>query len=172
MVDFNVEWNKENVWDFVKFNTLYRGRKQRFLIYSYAVCFIVVLAAGIVAFAVTKEMMLLFIALAALLIFAAYFFVFMGMMKSFAKKILAENASDKTTVSVTDLDIVVYDNGTPVGKVDWSSITQISVNKNAVYLITKENALLLLEYSSITSGTREEFDRIIEEKNAELSKKA
>lgn len=172
MVDFKVDWNKRNVWDFVKYSTLFRTKMQRIMFITYFVCCAVVLVMGIVAYIATKELYMLIIALAVLVIFLIYSGAVFLMMKSFAKKILKENEGGETTVSITDLDIMVYEKGEFIGKVDWSSVSQISVVKDAVYIITKENALLLLEYSNIIHGERAEFDRIIGEKNAELSKKA
>lgn len=173
MINADIKWTKENVWNFVKYNTFMKTKAQKIVLISYFVCFLVILTAGILSFCITQELTMLLISGAALILLVAYLFIFVFMMKNMAKKILAANQDDtQSSVQLDEEQIVVYNSGTPVGKIDWEKIGEIDVTKSAAYVMTKENALMLLEYSFITEGTKDELVELLVKKNAELSKKA
>lgn len=173
MVEIKVEWTEKNVKEFVKYTMFTKGKAQKILTIAYAVCFLLVFIFGVIAYFVLSSPMFLIASGAALLLLAAYF-LFMELTASKLAKSLynANKDSDMNIVQLSAEDIIVCRDHTPVGRIPWATIAQIDQHKNAVYLTSSENALLLLEKERITGGTAEELEEIIKVKNAELSKTA
>lgn len=173
MVDLKIEWTNENVSEFVKYTMMTKGKTQKILTVVYAICFSVVLIASLIAFFVTGSWLFIMTAAASALLLGSFVLFMKITMKKLSISLYDANKdSDVNVIQLSSEDIIVCREGQPVGRIPWDSIAEIDVNKNAVYLTSKENALLLLEKERITGGTAEELDAIIKEKNAELSKKA
>lgn len=173
MIEANINWTKENVWNFIKYNAFTKSKSQKVILITYIVCFFAVIVAGIVAFFIMQEALMLAVGGVAALMMAAYMVIFVLMMKNAAKKILKSNEDDSSSsVQLEDERIIVFNDGTPVGQVSWENVGEINLSDTAAYVITKKNALMLIEYKSLTSGTESELREFLEKKNAELSKKA
>lgn len=175
MTEIKVKWTKENVWEFVKFNSLRRNKTVKVTFIALTCCFGLILGVCLTSFFALNNFTMLIAAIVLTVLVAGYVFMFYRMLKGYAKKIYAANSNDEdTTVRITDELILVLKNNVPVGKLSWQNLSAIYFNdeKDAAYIMTKESALLLVEYTNIIEGTKEELKKLLEAKDAELSKKA
>lgn len=175
MTEINVEWNEENVRAFVEYSTFSKTKGVKIIFAVFAVCYALLTAGCLTAFFMLGESLMLVAAIVLTAIVAGYGVMLLFLLKKYTKQILSANGGDETnTVTLTDELIIVSRNDVPVGKLEWSGVDSVSFNdkRGAAYIMTKTNALLLLEYKNITGGTKEELKTLLEKKNAELSKKA
>lgn len=175
MTEISVKWTKENIWEFVKFNSFRRNKTVKVTFIALTCCFGLILGVCLASFFAMDNFTMLIAAIVLTVLVAGYVFAFYRMLKGYAKKIYAANSNEEnTTVRFSDELILVLKNDVPIGKLSWQNLSAIYFNdeKNAAYIMTKESALLLIEYTNITEGTKEELKTLLEAKDAELSKKA
>ena len=175
MTEINVRWTMENIWEFVKFNSFRKNRTIKITFVLLICCYGLILGLCLASFIVLNNLAMLVVAAALTLLVAGYAFVFYRMLKKYAKRFYEANGDDENTnVRFSDELILVLKNGEPIGQLSWSAVGGIYFNdeKGAAYIMTRENALGLAEYSQIVSGTKEELKKLLEAKDAELSKKA
>lgn len=175
MTEIIVKWTKENIWEFVKFNSFRRNKTIKVTFIALTCCFGLILGICLASFFALGNFAMLIAAIVLTVLVAGYVLVFYRMLKGYAKKIYAANSNEEdTTVRFSDELILVLKNNVPIGKLSWQNLSAIYFNdeKNAVYIMTKENALLLIEYCNIIEGSKEELKSLLEAKDAELSKKA
>lgn len=166
MIIANMNWTKENVWEFVKHHTLHKSKLQKILFAAYIICALLLLVFGITAFVITAEIMVLLFSLGALLVMCAYVVFFYFMMKSMAKKLLEANSENENLeICFNDEVIFVRKNNEPMGIIPWDNITDINIGASAAYITSKENALILIEFKCITTGKKEDFLKLLEVKN-------
>lgn len=174
MTEIDVKWTKENVWEFVKFNSFRRSRGVTLTFIAFICCYGLLLGLCLAGFFVIQNYFMLICAIVLTLFVAGYALVFYRMLKKYAAKLLEANSDEEArTVRFDEEQILVLKSGEPIGKLSWSNIGNIYFNdeKGAAYIMTKENALLLIEYANIREGSKEELKKLLEGKNAELSKK-
>ena len=175
MTEISVKWTKENIWEFVKFNSFRRNKTVKVTFIALTCCFGLILGVCLASFFAMDNFTMLIAAIVLTVLVAGYVFAFYRMLMGYAKKIYAANSNEEnTTVRFSDELILVLKNDVPIGKLSWQNLSAIYFNdeKNAAYIMTKESALLLIEYTNITEGTKEELKTLLEAKDAELSKKA
>lgn len=162
MIELTMDWTKENVWDFVVYNSFIKNSKSKLLITAYVVCLVLIVAAGITAFAIMQDLFVLLMTGIVLLMLIAFWFVFFLTLRTYSKQILEANKSEKASVCRLDDDCIsILRDGKIVGFLKWDMIDTADFGKNAAYLMTKESALLIAEYGKITSGTKEELFEMV-----------
>lgn len=178
MIRADMVWTKENVWRFMGHYSFQRTGRQRALLVVYFACMAVILAVGAIAWAVTgifTMFIMVIIGVAMLLVYGAIFLV---IMQNMANKVLKANAENgEIEVVLTAQYILLCRDGAPVGEVDWGKITELHAAKGFAYLLSEENAMILIDYRYIKEGTTGELEALFGEKNeaikqAKLAKKA
>lgn len=171
MIITKMVWTKENVREFVTYYTLYKSKTQRILLISYLICAAFICIFGLTVFFILKETIILFVSLGAFVIMAGYIIFFYMMMRSMAKKLITANAENNDLEVCFNEDVIfIRKDNEPFGAIYWDNINEIYTAKNTAYLMSKENALILVEYNRIIAGSKEEFIKLLESKNEQLTK--
>ena len=175
MIKIKLDWNKENVGEFVRYSTAPKSKSHVFLTVAFYVVIAIIIALCIVMYAMTGEWLAIVGAGVSVIVAIVYNVGFRMVKKNLTNNILDLNL--KTGFESVEVDyekIVIHDSLGPLGKISWSNVTKIEKNNEcgAVYITTCDNAMILIEYKNITEGTREELDGIFEGMNEKLSKDA
>lgn len=174
MVEVKLEWNKDNLKEYIKFSS-FNNKPVKIALPVFAACYAAMLVVCILMavkfgywIMLGAALMITFFAL----IFAAItFFSFKGYVKNAIK---ANSDSDINNILICTDALLLLKDDEPIGTIDYRNINEISFNEKAetAYIITNKNAVIILEYKNIVLGTKEELKKILEEKQSELSKKA
>lgn len=175
MVEIKTEWTKENIDNFVKYSVLGKSPYQKItfivLIAFFALLFIFCLT----LFIISHEFMMLIGSIVLAATAGIFTLIFVLMLKQYAKRLMTLNADSKINAAMIDNEkIVIIENDNPIGKIIWENISEIEQDKkhNAAYIITKESAMMILEYENIIFGSTDELEHIFGEVDGKLSKKA
>jgi hypothetical protein len=168
MVLINLSYTKENLWAFIKYNTLSSTPFRRAVKYLYFAVLAVMLIFGIAMAIVMGNILyaVLMFCMAAVFFGVGAFMV--RTLKSAANNMQKELAEQSGLQAALNADIILIRNGTQaIGYVTWDSIANISITPDFAYLTTKEDALLLLEYRQIVSGGggKDELTALLKEKS-------
>lgn len=170
MIQTQLEYNKENIWEFVK-HTFLRKRKANkwmfFLLIGILLCICLI---SIIGSVLTDQFLLLLFPVVILIMGGMYFLFFVLMLKGMAKKLLeSSEMQEPVTVMLKNDTILLMKNEIPMGLLDWKKLQEISIGTKAGYLITEKGALLIFEYTKLTHGTPEELRTLLTEKQHELA---
>lgn len=175
MVEIKSNWTEENLKEYARFTTFSKGGFSKFMIFALIVLYIVVVVGCLTIY----FMMKLIFALIMLIIFTCFLaacgLFFVLTMKDFVKTALKSSENeDFDSVLINADNIFICKDQQPIGELDWDKITKIHINEKAgaVYLCTEENAVLILEFKNIVTGTEKELRETVKEKYGKLSKKA
>ena len=175
MVDIKTEWNERNLKEYVKYAVFSKNKTTKIALISFAVCGVLVLAFCLTVFFAFGYTFALIFVLTIVLLAIAYTVFFAFTVKNCTKNILKANSeTELNRVMISSEDIIGFNNDEPIGVISWGKMADIHFNEKsqAVYLTTEGNAVLILEYKNILSGTVQELKEIIGAKSDELSKKA
>lgn len=172
MTEFRYEKNKAAIKDYLKTVTFKGNTANKVLIIALAICLLVVAAAGIVYCVMTGSIGMIAITVAAIVIAAVYPIVLTVTINHVAEKLSKSSSEDEKdiTIAVSENNILLLKKGNPCGKIEWSEITGIHEGKAGFYLTIKEEEVLILSESSVTSGTYDEAAQVIRIKKAIMPK--
>ena len=173
MITAQVKMTKENTWDFIKFYMLLKTGRHKMMLAVYICTALVMAAAGVITCIVTGEPVILVITAAAILILAAYAGFFMILMKNTAKNLFkATEKNDAFSVSLDENMIFIGDSEKPVMVYDWGQAEEIYEAPKAVYILIKDGALIIIEYSAITEDSKKELLRLVKDNGGKSAKRA
>lgn len=172
MTEFRYEKDKAAIKDYLRTVTFKSNAANKVLIIALAVCLLVVAIAGIVYCVITGSIGMIAITVAAVFIAAVYPVVLTVTINHVAEKLAKSSSEDEKdiTVAVSDSFILLLKKGNPCGKIEWSEISDIHEGKKGFYLTIKEEEVLILSETSVTSGTYDEAAQVIRIKKAAMPK--
>lgn len=175
MIEINAKWTNENLTQYVKYITFHKGKLNKIVFMILGILYLLIIAACIVFFFITKLSFTLIAAGVFTLFLILSGLVFYLMIKDFVNKTLKENENplfDQVLVSENNIFVCKADR--LVGELDWENVIRIYFNDKAgaIYLCTSDNAVIILEYNNITAGTSEKLKEIVKAKYDKLPKKA
>lgn len=173
MVEVKLQWNESNLKEYVKYTSFTQNTLSKAALIVFSICYVMIFAfCMIMAFAFNYYFMIGVALILTLLV--GIFAVFMVLwLKSYIKNALKANSeSDINNVLVCTDALLLLNEDEPLGKIDYENVKEIVFNEKngASYIITKGDAVLILENKNIMLGTCEELKKILEEKKSELSK--
>ena len=175
MVKINLDWNKENLGEFVRFSTALKTKSQVFLMVAFYAVIVLIIILCAIMFALTGEIFAVISACVSVVVALVYNIGFRVVRKNLVNNLLEMNLKAGFVYAEIDTEeIILSDSEGPVGKISWSTVAKIEKNTDAgaVYITTEENAMLLFEYKNIIEGTKEALDGIFEGINGKLPKEA
>lgn len=177
MITAKIEWTEENIWDYIKYITFQKGKRNKILIISYAICILLVLTMGITSAIVTGQGLIFAVTGVAVLVLAGYGGFFVYTLKKYAKTIMEVN-KDVTfdRIEFEDGGIYVFSGDKENGIIDWEKIQSADYSDKTAYLMTVGNSLLIIEENKIEIGTIEQLKALVDsklvKKDDKLSEKA
>lgn len=173
MTEFRYEKKKENVGDYLKTVMFRNNIINKTLIIALMACLLVVAAAGIVYCIITKSAGMIAITITAVVLAAVYPIILTVVINRLTAKLSDSTNEDKSvTIGVSESFILLIRNNNPIGKIEWSDITEIHEGKKGFYLVEKEGSLIILGENSVASGTYDEAAQVIRIKKAAMPKES
>lgn len=173
MVEVKIEWSEKSLKEYCKFNIFRKTKRTLIAIVTLVLIYILILTACIVLFAAFNFSQGLILAAMITVFWGAGALFLRSIMNSMVQKAMEDNKDNPAeSVVLGEHSILVCRDGNPVGEIRWEKITGVYFNDKAeaVYLNTKEGAVLMLEKKNIVSGSMEELSKIAKEKQRELTK--
>ncbi len=171
MIQAEIKWTRENLWEFVKYTALKRSKMITAFFIAFLLCFISISAVCFTMYFTIGSIYALAAAVLLLIMGVGYLVLLRFILKRSAAKLLESGGEDTIACFSKDCILVLDKEGTPTGKLSWDNVDKIYFNDKAgaAYIMTKENAMLLTEYSNIKSGSESELKKLLREKDGELS---
>ncbi len=121
--------------------------------------------AALIGYFMTQNSAMLIVVFCALFFDILFAAVFTVMINVYANKLdQAFAAFDGLVCSVSSEKVILVRDGAPQNVIDWSRITEMYDGKNAFFLKTDDELLLILQKNNVLSGTAVETAEIIAEK--------
>lgn len=175
MVEIKTKWTEENLKEYTKFVTFSAGKLSKVMFISVLALYFIVVAGCLALYFAMKFTVALVMAIGFTCFLAVCVLFFALTIKDFVKTTLKSSENEEfDSVLINTENIFICKDQQPIGELEWDKITKIYFNEKcgAVYLSTSENAVLILEYKNIVSGTEQELRETVKKKYDKLSKKA
>lgn len=175
MVEIKTKWTEENLKEYTKYTTFVKGKLSKIMFIALLALYVIVVAGCIALYCMFKYTFALVMAIAFTCFLAACLIFFALTTRDFVKTTLKASENEEfDSVLINEDNIFICKDGQPIGELEWDKIAKIYNNEKAeaVYLCTAENAVLILEYKNIVSGTEKELKETAEKRYDKLSKKA
>jgi hypothetical protein len=161
MVLVNLSYTKENLWGFIKYNTLSSTPFRRTVKYMYFAVLAVMLIFGVTMAIVMGNILYAVLMFCMGAVFFGVGAFMIRTLKSAANNMQKELAEQSGMQAALNSEIILIRSGSQaIGYVTWDSIATISITPDFAYLTTKEDALLLLEYKQIVNGVGDKNELI------------
>ncbi|MBD5104130.1 MAG: hypothetical protein HDT47_04605 [Ruminococcaceae bacterium] len=175
MIQLKIDWNAENLKKYIMYTSFFGNKYAKLSLVFLAVFFAAILGTCISMFCMSKQLIFLILACAAIVFTAAAALLFVFIIKRNIKKSLSGcSEDDPDNAVITESAILLCKGNEPFGELDWEKITAISFNDKdgAAYLSAEGSSVLILEYKNITFGSEEKLREMLSIKNVKLSNKA
>ncbi len=162
MTEFKLNWSEESIGEYVNLTLKGKTRLQSLPIILFLICVLLMIAAGIVLYFVTSNIVCLLLSACGVLFGAGVIILLKALKKSLTKKVI-EAYKDQTDLiaAISDKDIIFIRNGLPCGVTPWEKVADISFGKTAFFLTTHDNVLIILEKGALVSGVISETEEVL-----------
>lgn len=171
MTEFKLNWSEESIGEYVDVTLKGKGRLQALPAILFAICVVLMVAAGIVLYFITTNITCLLLSACGVIFGVGVIILLKSLKKSLTKKV-TEAYKDQTDLiaAISEKDIIFIRNGLPCGVTSWDKVADIGFGKTAFFLTTHDNVLIILEKNAVVSGVISEAEEVLKLKAEAIRK--
>lgn len=161
MIQADVTWNKKSIRNYVLYTMFLRTKGRKAMTISLIACTAVILLAGIISYIIIQMPAVLIMTSIAIGCILMYAVILLTVVGSYVSKAVKSDDNAQNIAYIDGSGISLYRNTDYVGKVGWDKLKDSILTKNACYLTLESDALFIVEYSTISQGTKEELIELV-----------
>ena len=169
MTDYDMRCSEKSVREYVKSAMTGGGQFSKML--PLVICAALLTAMpiiGIIGYIITKSTAMLIIAVCAVIMAAGIAIFLHLLIKSTTDKLMEAYGKQAGLVcSVSDSGLIIVRDNRPQRVIGWDKITDMTEGESAFYLTESSDALMILDKSSVLSGSVQETSELIAKKLGE-----
>jgi|GEM_PF-2758176 len=165
MTDYAMKYSEKTMKEYVTYTMTGGSAKKSLPIIFCTAALTAIPIAALIAYFMLNNPALLVVVFCALFFDVLFGIIVVVMRNIYTKKMLAAFAAfDGLVCSVSSESIIIARDGAPHSVFGWDKIDEMHEGKNAFYLKTKDELLVILQKDNVLSGTARETAEIIAEK--------